>query len=82
MILHTVLYVEITLVTSFAFNANNAPVISLLLPIVGKLLPIVPDWSDEKFIKVLSLAIFLLSEKSSWITGQIIGVDGGRSNIV
>ena len=28
-----------------------------------------------------SLAKFLLSEESSWITGQIIGVDGGRSNI-
>ena len=28
-----------------------------------------------------SLANFLLTEKSSWITGQIIGVDGGRSNI-
>ena len=28
-----------------------------------------------------SLAKFLLSEKRSWITGQIIGVDGGRSAI-
>ena len=28
-----------------------------------------------------NLAIFLLTEKSSWITGQIIGVDGGRSSI-
>tara|TARA_B100001029_G_scaffold179130_1_gene187627 strand:- start:2006 stop:2659 length:654 start_codon:yes stop_codon:yes gene_type:complete len=28
-----------------------------------------------------ALAKFLLSNDSSWITGQIIGVDGGRSNI-
>ena len=28
-----------------------------------------------------SLAKFLLSDQSSWITGQIIGVDGGRSNV-
>ncbi len=28
-----------------------------------------------------ALAKFLLSNESSWITGQIIGVDGGRSNI-
>ena len=28
-----------------------------------------------------NLATFLLTEKSSWITGQIIGVDGGRSSI-
>ena len=28
-----------------------------------------------------NLSKFLLTEKSSWITGQIIGVDGGRSNI-
>ena len=28
-----------------------------------------------------NLAYFLLTSKSSWITGQIIGVDGGRSSI-
>ena len=28
-----------------------------------------------------SLAKFLLSEESSWMTGQIIGVDGGRSTL-
>ena len=28
-----------------------------------------------------ALAKFLLSTESSWITGQIIGVDGGRSNV-
>ncbi len=28
-----------------------------------------------------SMAKFLLTEESSWITGQIIGVDGGRSKI-
>ena len=27
------------------------------------------------------LASFLLTSKSSWITGQIIAVDGGRSSI-
>jgi len=29
-----------------------------------------------------NLANFLLSKNSSWITGQIIGVDGGRSTVV
>ena len=28
-----------------------------------------------------ALAKFLLSDESSWITGQIIGVDGGRSSL-
>ena len=28
-----------------------------------------------------NLAKFLLTEDSSWITGQIIGVDGGRSTV-
>ena len=28
-----------------------------------------------------SLAKFLLSDESSWITGQIIGIDGGRSSL-
>ena len=34
------------------------------------------DGSDSS-----SMAKFLLSEESSWITGQIIGVDGGRSSV-
>ena len=28
-----------------------------------------------------ALAKFLLTDESSWITGQIIGVDGGRSKL-
>ena len=28
-----------------------------------------------------SVAKFLLKNESSWITGQIIGVDGGRSKL-
>ena len=32
-------------------------------------------------VDVANLAHFLLSKNSSWITGQIIGVDGGRSAI-
>ena len=32
-------------------------------------------------IDVANLALFLLSKNSSWITGQIIGVDGGRAAI-
>ena len=32
-------------------------------------------------VDAAQLAYFLLSKNSSWITGQIIGVDGGRSAI-
>ena len=32
-------------------------------------------------VDVANLAHFLLSKNSSWITGQIIGVDGGRGSI-
>lgn len=31
--------------------------------------------------EIAELAHFLLSEKSSWITGQIIGIDGGMSSV-
>ena len=30
---------------------------------------------------VAALASFLLSEQAGWITGQVIGVDGGRSTL-
>ncbi len=32
-------------------------------------------------VDTANLAYFLLSNNSSWITGQIIGVDGGRGSI-
>jgi NAD(P)-dependent dehydrogenase (short-subunit alcohol dehydrogenase family) len=30
---------------------------------------------------IAALAAFLISPESSWITGQILGVDGGRSTL-
>ncbi|MEL0146347.1 MAG: SDR family oxidoreductase, partial [Schleiferiaceae bacterium] len=30
---------------------------------------------------IAEMAAFLLSDKSSWITGQILHVDGGQSTI-
>ena len=36
----------------------------------------------DNFQVALSTRNFLLSENSSWITGQIIGVDGGRAAVV
>ena len=32
-------------------------------------------------VDIANLAAFLISEQSNWITGQIIGVDGGRSSL-
>ena len=54
------------------------------------------DWNEEEMQKLIAgiimkrigegkdtaaMAKFLLTEESSWITGQIIGVDGGRSTL-
>jgi len=30
---------------------------------------------------IANIAVFLLSEKSTWMTGQIVGVDGGLSTL-
>ena len=30
---------------------------------------------------IAEMALFLLSEKSSWMTGQILSIDGGMSSI-
>jgi NAD(P)-dependent dehydrogenase (short-subunit alcohol dehydrogenase family) len=30
---------------------------------------------------IAEIALFLLSNKSSWMTGQVIGVDGGMSTL-
>ncbi|MFZ9263353.1 MAG: SDR family oxidoreductase [Chitinophagaceae bacterium] len=30
---------------------------------------------------IANMINFLLSEQSSWVTGQILGVDGGMNNI-
>ena len=45
---------------------------------IAKMHPLkrIGDGSDSS-----SMAKFLLSEESSWITGQVIGVDGGRSSV-
>ncbi len=60
-------------------------------PLAGKLLS-----SEEKIQKmgdrhplkrvgeaedIANMVVFLLSEKSSWMTGQVLGVDGGLSSI-
>ena len=34
-----------------------------------------------KEVDAAAMARFLLTDESSWITGQIIGVDGGRSKL-
>ncbi|MDW7672385.1 MAG: SDR family oxidoreductase [Bacillota bacterium] len=31
---------------------------------------------------IAALTVFLLSSEASWITGQVMGVDGGRSVIL
>jgi len=30
---------------------------------------------------IANLAVFLLSDKSTWVTGQVLGVDGGMSTL-
>ena len=30
---------------------------------------------------IAGLAAYLISDEASWVTGQVLGLDGGRSNI-
>jgi NAD(P)-dependent dehydrogenase (short-subunit alcohol dehydrogenase family) len=39
----------------------------------------IPKLGDPQ--EIASLAQFLLSDQSSWITGQVFHVDGGRSTL-
>lgn len=60
-------------------------------PLAGNLLstPEKKEMSDKRHPlgrigtpeEIASLALFLLSEQASWITGQIIGIDGGLSTV-
>lgn len=59
------------LAAGFTANAQVAGAIAQLHP-----LPRLGRASDSA-----ALATFLLSEQADWITGQVIGVDGGRSRL-
>lgn len=59
------------LASALTGNARMAEAIAALHP-----LPRLGEAED-----VAGLAAFLVSEEASWITGQVFGVDGGRSSI-
>ena len=59
------------LASALTGNAPMAAAIAALHP-----LPRLGEAEDAA-----ALADFLLSDKAGWITGQVIGVDGGRSSL-
>jgi NAD(P)-dependent dehydrogenase (short-subunit alcohol dehydrogenase family) len=58
--------------------ANSILVSDQMVEGIAKLHPL-PRLGEPE--DIASLAAFLISVESSWITGQIIGVDGGRSTL-
>ena len=45
---------------------------------IGKMHPLKRLGNPED---IANLSAYLLSDDASWVTGQIFGLDGGRSNI-
>ena len=46
-----------------------------------QILSATPKSFQQNAEDIANTAVFLLSDKSSWMTGQIIGVDGGLSTL-
>ena len=71
-------------VNTIAPSITDTPLASTIIKnedIAEKLAAIHPLKRIGKAEDIARLAVFLLSEKSSWITGQIISADGGRSTL-
>ena len=71
-------------VNCIAPSLTNTPLASPLLSNEGMLKAIkaahpIPRVGEAE--DVAELAHFLMSDKSGWMTGQVIGVDGGRSTL-
>lgn len=63
---------------------------TVMTPLIQKASDSDPTWLDERLKQVpikrlgqaediASLTVFLLSDESSWITGEVISIDGGRN---